>query len=1007
MPASKFKFVSPGVQIAEIDNSQLPALPGPVGPVIIGRTARGPGLRPVQVDSFSEFVEIFGNPQPGGLGTDVWRNGGSGLSPTYGAYAAQAYLRNSSPITFVRLLGKTHPDKTSATAGPQAGWSIGSFESELTVGAEGRTRGAIASQGLGGAYGLFVCTSGSNSATTKVISGTLAAIFYVAAGSLGLSGSDMRGTYTADPTGADAIRSGSIAFIANSGGDWKLQVRATNTATVSETITFNFTENNKNYIRKAFKTNPTLTNGTVSTVSSSYWLGETYDRNLADLNDGSGIGSGDFGILLALQSGSSYAHSDQLRDATKAETPFIISQDLAGNKETFTYQKLFRFRTLDAGEWEAKNLKISIADVKASGDALNPYGTFTVEVRLANDSDSAKDVVERFSQCDLNPNSNNYIAKRIGDMYVTWDYTERRYREYGNHRNQSRYIYVDMNSDVDDAATNESYLPFGWEGPMRWNTATLWSGSQVNFHPGAGADTWKGPSLVSGGLPDQVTPEAIPEFGGGCAWFGPPTVKGTDSGIATTASLEFPKFALRANSTEGNLSSPKDAYFGLTTAVRGGTRFDQSYKDLVRPIGNYNVTNIGQTDQAMKRSYIFTMEDLTYLSNSVDATGSTDDQANFHSTASSDIYYFSGSRAQGRSYSLTGTNTWNNILTQGFDSFTVPLWGGFDGLNVRELEPFRNSQWSTAANTSEVGSYAFNSIKVAIDSCADPELVECNLMSVPGIIKTGITDHVIKVCEDRADSLAVIDIAGGYTPSSENTDSEEDRKGVVSTAVSNLEDRNINSSYACCYYPWVQVRDSDTGKTFWCPPSVAAIGTFSSAQRKSEVWFAPAGFTRGGLTEGAAGIPVVNVRQRLTSRQRDQLYEVNINPIAAFPAEGIVVFGQKTLQATPSALDRVNVRRLMIHLKKEISFIASRLLFDQNVQTTWDRFTGQVVPFLDSVKARLGLTDYRVILDETTTTPDLIDRNIMYAKIYLKPARAIEFIAIDFIITSTGASFGD
>ena len=140
---------------------------------------------------------------------------------------------------------------------------------------------------------------------------------------------------------------------------------------------------------------------------------------------------------------------------------------------------------------------------------------------------------------------------------------------------------------------------------------------------------------------------------------------------------------------------------------------------------------------------------------------------------------------------------------------------------------------------------------------------------------------------------------------------------------------------------------------------------------------------------------------------RDKLYENNINPIAKFPAEGIVIFGQKTLQATPSALDRVNVRRMMIHVKKGISNIASTLLFDQNVQTTWARFLGKAEPFLRDVQAQLGLTDYKIVLDETTTTPDLVDRNIMYAKIFLQPARSIEFIAIDFVIQRTGASFDD
>jgi len=152
---------------------------------------------------------------------------------------------------------------------------------------------------------------------------------------------------------------------------------------------------------------------------------------------------------------------------------------------------------------------------------------------------------------------------------------------------------------------------------------------------------------------------------------------------------------------------------------------------------------------------------------------------------------------------------------------------------------------------------------------------------------------------------------------------------------------------------------------------------------------------------------VVGVTQKLTSKQRDDLYEANINPIASFPAEGIVIFGQKTLQITPSALDRINVRRLMIFLKKRISRMANGILFDQNVQVTWNRFLSQVNPFLDSVKSGLGLTDFKVVLDTSTTTPDLVDRNILYAKIFLKPARAIEYIAIDFNISRTGAAFED
>jgi hypothetical protein len=350
--------------------------------------------------------------------------------------------------------------------------------------------------------------------------------------------------------------------------------------------------------------------------------------------------------------------------------------------------------------------------------------------------------------------------------------------------------------------------------------------------------------------------------------------------------------------------------------------------------------------------------------------------------------------------------TYRDILEHGYDQFSLPLMGGFDGLNVVEKDPFRNT---LLADKTELTHYAFNSVKRGIDTVADPEVLDMNLAAVPGITNPALTTHLTEVCRDRADALAVIDIENDYVPRHEGTQAEEFRLPDVDQAVTSLKDRRINNSYACTYFPWVQARDNFTNSVLWVPPSVVALGTmaYSDTRAGSDIWFAPAGFNRGGLTGGAAGIPVTNVRYRLTSKERDKLYEANINPIASFPSEGIVVFGNKTLQVTPSALDRVNVRRLMLFLKKEVSRIANQILFDQNVQVTWKRFTSEVNPLLASVQSRFGLTEFKVVLDETTTTPDLIDRNILYAKIFLKPARAIEFIAIDFNIARTGASFAD
>jgi phage tail sheath protein FI len=348
------------------------------------------------------------------------------------------------------------------------------------------------------------------------------------------------------------------------------------------------------------------------------------------------------------------------------------------------------------------------------------------------------------------------------------------------------------------------------------------------------------------------------------------------------------------------------------------------------------------------------------------------------------------------------------LLDAGYDKFTAPLFGGFDGLDITEKEPFRNESFLNASSQTELNNYGINTLRRAIDTVADPEFVEANLMTIPGIWTPAITDKLITTCENRADALAIVDIQHAYTPAgTENTSDAVARRPDVTQVISTLRARAINTSYACTFFPWVQIRDANVNRVVDVPPSVAALGTFGTSQARSELWFAPAGFVRGGLSDGGAGLPVTGVKMRLTSKDRDNLYAANINPIATFPSEGIVIFGQKTLQITRSALDRINVRRLMIFIKKEISRIANGILFDANVQTTWDRFTSAVNPFLADVKARFGLTDFRVILDSTTTTDDLIDRNILYAKIYLKPARAIEFIALDFIITRTGASFDD
>ena len=989
---SKFRFISPGIQIAEIDNSQLPREPEEIGPVIIGTAMQGPALRPTKVNSFSEFVEIFGMPQAGNKGGDIWREGNFGLTPTYGAYAAQAWLRNNSAVTFVRLLGRENTDRTAAG---RAGWEIGSSYSTSAPGTSG------------GAMGLFLINSSSTNYLAAPQTGTLAAIFYCTEGRIDLTGTILGGTAT---TGS------SNALITSNGTnkEFTALIKSGSALSVSETVTFNFDENSKKYIRKVFNTNPTLLGSEgerqyASTNRKTYVLGETFDRDIDERVTNTGESGNVVGVMVPLANSNTDTNHNR-SNLIKGSTGWIISQDL--NNYTGFYpkndniKKLFRFRGLEGGDWNQQNIKVSIRDITAPANEFQPYGTFTVEIRDANDSDADPVVLESVTNCNLNPSSENYIARKIGDSYAEWSDADRSYRDYGDYPNLSKFVYVDVHSDVRAASNDPELLPFGYYGPVRLRGFAVTSSTATTVQTLREDNT---------GATNTSTSNAVLSAGGvGALSTG--IMSWTTGGGSFSGSFFYPQTHLRRSSEIGNLSSPTDAYFGLDTTRSGSSnRLENSYVDVVRGLPDVlkatdpgNTTPDGtSTNGPTEYEYVFTLDNVTRYSSSVAST-IVDGTTGFSTTQA---FYLSGSRRAGFSITATGSApSYKAVLDADYDKFTVPVFGGFNGINIKELNPFNNNTLGNDAT--EFTSYAYNSVKMAVDSCADPEVVEYNMMTMPGLTESTLTDKIINLCQDRGDALGVIDIEGNYTPRADRSayyasDSNSNVRGNVSTAVSTLNNRVINNSYGVTYYPWLQYVDENNGLDFWGPPSIAAVGTYSSAQANEELWFAPAGFKRGGLTNGAAGLPVVGVRQRLTSKDRDQLYEANINPIASFPAEGIVMFGQKTLQKTPSALDRVNVRRLMIYVKKEISRMAATLLFEQNVQATWDRFTAQVVPFLDNVKIKLGLTDFKVLLDKTTTTPDLVDRNIMYAKIYLKPARSIEFIAIDFVITNSGAAFED
>ena len=263
-----------------------------------------------------------------------------------------------------------------------------------------------------------------------------------------------------------------------------------------------------------------------------------------------------------------------------------------------------------------------------------------------------------------------------------------------------------------------------------------------------------------------------------------------------------------------------------------------------------------------------------------------------------------------------------------------------------------------------------------------------NALYTPGLIYEmaghgAKIDTIIQNTQNRGDSIYVLDLL--------------DYGGTVNSATAQAN--NLDTSYAATYWPWVSTRDSATGRTVWVPASTFIPGVYAFNDSVAEPWFAPAGINRGGLTR------VIRAEYKLSVAQRDALYLSNINPLASFPGTGTAVYGQKTLQRKPSALDRVNVRRLLIVLKSYISRIATNLVFEQNTQTTRNIFLAQVIPYLESVQQRQGLYAFKVVMDGTNNSAEVIDRNELIGQIYLQPTKTAEFIYLDFNITPTGATF--
>ena len=713
---------------------------------------------------------------------------------------------------------------------------------------------------------------------------------------------------------------------------------------------FSLNENDNNYIKDVFGVNPTVGNpnkqvaGQKVEAAYNYVLFEdSIKKFIAEKTSAYGwklqvgtnnlSGSSIVGEPLKFvdQYSTDLNNGDSQFSITNASTPWIYSQKIAPFKGSAdvaaspTKFKLFKVHTLSDGTLSNTKFKIEISNVKLSGTVPgSEWGSFTLAVRAYSDTDKKPKYLEIYQNLNLDPESANYVARRIGNRYAYITYAGK-IIQFGDFTTLSKYIRIEAN----DISYPVSCVPYGFESystPIDSTVSTYVPAIQYSKASIYGLGPGKYPSgTVFGSVP------------------------GTDTEIQS-----------------------------LYPTSSFGVGVENNTKQYFKPLPYY-----GSTD-SNGLNIDFDLEDKVYGT----STAKYYAQGTSASTGSLLAPSLSGSIPS--VYDAVNESTYVRLR-----KFVLGFQGGFEGqwpaipINVGSNITAGNTQGVDCTNINSPGSIAY---KQCIAAIGNPDEFDINLIVTPGIFReqhSYVTELVIDMCETRQDCFYIMDNV--VFPASNQT------VGLIDAAINSVA--TIDSNYVGTYYPWVKILDTNTNKIISVPPSVVLPAVYAANDNSAAEWYAPAGLNRGGIATA------VQVLDRVTHGERDTLYEGRVNPIAAFPGQGICVWGQKTLQIAPSALDRINVRRLLINLKKFIASSSNYLVFEQNVASTRNRFLSIVTPYLESVQQRNGIYAFQVKMDAENNTPDLIDRNILYGQIYIQPTRTAEFIILDFNILPTGASF--
>ena len=1050
-------FRSPGFFEREIDASQRQTeiVGTPAG--VVGTAEKGPAFVPVTVGSAADFVNKFGAMDP----------------ERFGPYAVDAFLSNRTALTFVRVLGAGANETAAHIQNTQnlgvvrnAGFKIEPVASTSPMSASDSSVQFIAARHSVSAsadysFPVFLDNPSFDLDATSDKVDLVRAVVLMASGSrmqvlnIGETWSNLL-DQNADLK-VDSDHAANLCFalaISSSAGAAFTNEYLDQAGAGVKIVTASLNPTHQSYITNVLNTDPLK----FEEEKHLLYLDFAVEDEIASVDylaaPAVSVMSGS-GATVSTAGAASAAFGRFDTRYTTPKSPTIISQPY-GKKE----YDLMHFETLSDGEWGNDKVKITIANIKASTNENYPFPSFEVQVRRFEDSDLEQQVLESFPGCVLDPDSDNFVGKKIGDFKARYNFdatnaSEKRIIVTGRYPNVSNFVRVVINDSVYDKAVPRDVCPFGFRGvpvlktsdAMTDRTTVALKVDGVTYGTAGadvrmwGADANTGRAALTGSIvPPLPFRYKVTRGQAKDGWFSgyPGEKEVVDRRLNWGVKYErCPEAGSMANANQNvNASSVANPLIASYAKFQGlekvGTIVSGSGADAF----NANKFTLARVALVGTGSTSATLLD--------NLTGSAPEhmlEAAYIRDGIPDSQNYTVMDPDLDGYGRVTLATLVQSASVKFNRFTpytafnIPVFGGFDGVNILDKDMrYMNDRAASTDDTSSVGGMtgkaasgfdagdiglnsnpagtgrqnnAISSFREATTIITDPMSTRINILAIPGIRDSYVTDWAAEKTKEYSMAIYLMDIPA-YSEDQARLFGTEDREAQASSSIAwpdvretseQFESRVFDNNYTATYFPDVYIADKMTGSRVRVPSSVAALGALAYNDSVAYPWFAPAGFNRGGLDV------VKNTDIRLTAGDRDTLYDARINPIANFADGSFVIFGQKTCQLAQSALDRVNVRRMMLELKRQVVSVADRLLFEPNTPATRARFVNSVTPLLATIQSQQGIESFKVVMDDTNNTIEDVENNRLNGRIVVVPTRAIEFIAIDFVITNSGVDF--